>query len=179
MDSDLYIAQEILPTLLPALESLSIQIDNFMKDEKGLIDPRFKERFNPCVFLGEYFLRNNPKHNTNKTLPPIYKHFVQAEMMVNFLNKYRQNIFQVIQKFKYNTISSDQARTIVNSLDSELGFQGKLEKAIKDCVCFRITDKVTIEKFVEIMLETIATQNFVKVADIENAFNTKWPKKNK
>ena len=173
----MYIAQQILPTLLPALESLSTEVDKYMKDENGTIDNRIKERFNPCVFLAEYFLRNNPKENPNMILPLKYKRFVEAEQFVHFLIKYKQNLFQLINRFKFASISSDQAKLIINTLDDELGFKGKLEKSIKETVCYRITDKITIEKFIEIILESIATQTNIPFPEIEKATIAKWSKK--
>jgi hypothetical protein len=29
-----------------------------------MIDASIKERFNPCIYLAEFLMRNNPKHGT-------------------------------------------------------------------------------------------------------------------
>jgi hypothetical protein len=61
---DIYLAKEIYPVLVPGLEELSREIDRLVNSEDGEIDDSIKARFNPCIFLAEYLMRNNP--NTNK-----------------------------------------------------------------------------------------------------------------
>jgi len=36
-----------------------------------------RSRFNPCNFLAEYLMRNNPRHNPQKLADPQYKAALQ------------------------------------------------------------------------------------------------------
>ena len=58
---DIYLAKTIYPVLIPGLEALSKEIERLMQDD-GLIDPAIKERFNPCIYLAEFLMSNNPKY---------------------------------------------------------------------------------------------------------------------
>ena len=61
---DIYLAKKIYPVLVPGLEELSREIDRLINAQEGEIDESIKARFNPCIFLAEYLMRNNPKHGT-------------------------------------------------------------------------------------------------------------------
>lgn len=61
---DIFLANQIYPTLVPGLEELSREIDRLVNAEEGMIDASIKERFNPCIYLAEFLMRNNPKHGT-------------------------------------------------------------------------------------------------------------------
>ena len=61
---DIYLAKNIYPALVPGLESLSREIDRLCNAEEGEIDESIKQRFNPCIFLAEFLMRNNPKHGS-------------------------------------------------------------------------------------------------------------------
>ena len=89
---DIYLARNLYPVLLPGVELLAREIDRLTNKEsqgelrgrlKALlscmldgdcfsnshalccldkIDPSIRARFNPCIFLAEYLMRNNPTH---------------------------------------------------------------------------------------------------------------------
>lgn len=59
---DIYLANNVYPCLVPGLEELSREIDRIMNAQDGEIDLSIKNRFNPCIFLAEYLMRNNPNH---------------------------------------------------------------------------------------------------------------------
>mmetsp|Transcript_1831 Transcript_1831/g.2945 ORF Transcript_1831/g.2945 Transcript_1831/m.2945 type:complete len:120 (-) Transcript_1831:22-381(-) len=58
-DMDLYLCRELLPVLIPGLEDLSREVERYMSEGRS-IDPRIRARFNPCTWLAQYLMRNNP-----------------------------------------------------------------------------------------------------------------------
>ena len=58
---DLYLIEKLFPVLLEGLENLSCEIESHHEKPEEA-----RERFNPCIYLGQYLMRNNPKHNESK-----------------------------------------------------------------------------------------------------------------
>ena len=68
---DIYLATTIYPVLVPGLEELSREIDRLVSDEQEK-DLDIKERFNPCIFLAEYLMRNNPKYGNKNEYTELF-----------------------------------------------------------------------------------------------------------
>ena len=53
----------------------------FIIDE---IDDSIKERFNPCIFLAEFLMRNNPKFGTKLEYSETFNKFARIEKLRRF-----------------------------------------------------------------------------------------------
>jgi len=85
---DIYLAKEIYPVLVPGLEDLSREIDRLVSSEEGEIDDTIKQRFNPCIFLAEFLMRNNPNTNKDETLEysATFIKYARIEKIKRFMN---------------------------------------------------------------------------------------------
>ena len=93
---DIYLAKEIYPVLVPGLEDLSREIDRLVNSEEGEIDESIKTRFNPCIFLAEFLMRNNPNTNKGETLEysSAFVKYARIEKIKRFLNTKKQKIYK-------------------------------------------------------------------------------------
>ena len=93
---DIYLAKEIYPVLVPGLEELSREIDRLVNSEEGEIDESIKARFNPCIFLAEFLMRNNPNTNKDQTLEysAAFVKYARIEKIKRFLNTKKQKIYK-------------------------------------------------------------------------------------
>ena len=128
---DIYLAKEIYPCLVPGLEELSREIDRLVNSEEGEIDDSIKNRFNPCIFLAEYLMRNNP--NTNKDVELEYGSsfvkYARIEKIKRFLNSKKQRIYKhfCIQPY-YQNFSKKYIDQYLLALEGFLQMEGKLTK---------------------------------------------------
>jgi hypothetical protein len=57
MTVEAYLNEAFYPSLLPALEKLSEEIE-WLMSEGDRVDPRYRKRFNPVVWLSQYLMRH-------------------------------------------------------------------------------------------------------------------------
>ena len=62
---DLYLCENLFSTLLPGLESLAKTSEKLIYYFENEVQDEVK-RFNPCNYLAEFLMRNNPKYGKNK-----------------------------------------------------------------------------------------------------------------
>lgn len=118
---DIYLANNIYPVLVPGLEELSREVDRLVNSQEGEIDVSIKERFNPCIFLAEYLMRNNPAHGTKLEYTEVFKKYSRLEKIRRFFNMKKQKIYKhfCIQPYQAN-FTKAHVKEYVQSLDTFL-----------------------------------------------------------
>lgn len=125
----MYLAKEIYPALVPGLEELSREIDRLVYSKDGEIDDSIKDRFNPCIFLAEYLMRNNPKHGAKLEYTDTFVKYARVEKIRRFFIHKKQKIYKhfCIQAYQAN-FAKQYVKEYLTALDGFLGMEGKLEK---------------------------------------------------
>ena len=124
---DIYLAKQIYPVLVPGLEELSREIDRLVNAAEGEIDISIKDRFNPCIFLAEYLMRNNPRHGSKLELTEPFIKYSRVEKIRRFFNRRKQKIYKdcCIQPYQAN-FTKENFEEYLQSLDAFLDMKGKL-----------------------------------------------------
>ena len=124
---DIYLAKQIYPVLVPGLEELSREIDRLVNAQEGEIDESIKARFNPCIFLAEYLMRNNPNHGTQLEYTDLFVKHARIEKIRRFFTHRKTKIYKhfCIQPYQSNFTKRHIAEYLL-SLDGFLQMNGQL-----------------------------------------------------
>ena len=127
-DMDLYLCENLFSTLLPGLESLAKTSEKLIyfsskEDEKEV------NRFNPCNFLAEFLMRNNPKYGKNKETHEKFLRYTRKERKSRMIATGQENMFnKVTQIFNANKqkLNKLNIEKFIISLDEKLGLKNSL-----------------------------------------------------
>ena len=133
-----------------------------------VIDPSIRERFNPCIFLGEYLMRNNAKYGTKLEYEDLFREWSQAEKLRRFFTLRRQKIFKHFTMQPYhNSFTFDLANGYVAALDKFLMLNGKLLDGFKIEDHFEETKgALSFDKFYEALQKWGITQKIISYDEI-------------
>ncbi|CAI2374176.1 unnamed protein product [Moneuplotes crassus] len=146
---DIYLAKKIYPVLVPGLESLSKEVERLMQDE-GQIDSSIKERFNPCIFLAEYLMSNNPKYGHQKEYTEVFEKYARIERNRRFWSEERQNFLREFMGQSYQSnFTIQHIEEFVELIDKYLNAEGTIKDATKVKDLFRFLDEDQVIKFEE------------------------------
>lgn len=152
---DMYLAKEIYPVLVPGLEELSREIDRLVSAQEGEIDESIKARFNPCIFLAEFLMRNNPNHGNKLEFTELFVKHARIEKIRRFFTQRKTKIYKhfCIQPYQAN-FTKRHMKEYLTSLDGFLQMEGRLlllfpwERLFEE---YQQNDPIGFEEIYEIM----------------------------
>ena len=118
-------------TLLPGLESLAKTSEKLIFYSQNEV-PDEVDRFNPCNFLAEFLMRNNPKYGKNKRTHEKFLRFTRKERKRRMLEKKKDvmvgKVTKIYSTHTQNNLNKMNIKEFIEKADKELQFNGFLEK---------------------------------------------------
>ena len=152
---DLYLFEKLFSSLLPGLESLGKTIEKLIYHSKKE-DEREVVRFNPCNYLGEFLMRNNPKYGKNTETHEKFLKYTRQERKKRMIKSGNNNdiLKKKVSKFNDNikiTITKLTINSFVSKLDDKLGLKGTLSQFdwVEHFRARKDDQKISIDSFYE------------------------------
>ena len=150
---DLYLCENLFSTLLPGLESLAKTSEKLIffshkEDEKEV------NRFNPCNYLAEFLMRNNPKYGKNKQTHEKFLRYTRKERKSRMISTKEDIMFRKVTDF-YNIsnvkLNKLNIESFVKKVDGELGLNDNLVtwEWLEHFRVYKDNQTITLEEFLK------------------------------
>ena len=138
-----------------------------------MIDKSIRNRFNPCIFLGEYLMRNNPKHGAKLEYADLFIQYARVEKIRRFFSIKRQKIFKhfTLQPYHANFCRKD-IEQYVSTLDNFLQMEKKLVQNFipkEHWPEVEANEQIGFDNFYETMAKWGVTQELLDYDDFARA----------
>ncbi len=148
---DLYLCEKLFSTLLPGLESLSKNVEKLMF-YSAKEDDREVNRFNPCNYLAEFLMRNNPKYGKNLDLNEKFLIYTRKERKTRMIEKGQANMFNKVSKiYKDKNIELNKTNIVkfVEEMDSLLNLKNQLTcyQWIEHFRVYKDNEEISLDNF--------------------------------
>ena len=127
---DLYLCENLFSSLLPGLESLAKTAEKLIYySEKE--DENEVKRFNPCNFLAEFLMRNNPRYGQNTETHNRFLKFTRKERKNRMIGDVQEKLFSKVREvYKSEKIILNKLsiKEFVRKVDKNLNLKNTLDK---------------------------------------------------
>jgi hypothetical protein len=127
---DLYLCENLFSTLLPGLESLAKNAEKLIKYSENEDENEVK-RFNPCNFLAEFLMRNNPRYGQNIATHERFLRFTRKERKNRMIGDVHDKLYaKVIEVHKAEKVTLNKLSIVefVTKVDKNLNLKSTLNK---------------------------------------------------